>query len=135
MRFIHAADIHLDSPLKGLEAYPGAPFERLRIATRLAFDRIVDLCLEERVDFLIIAGDLFDTEVKDFNAALEAAAQLRRLYKADIPVYLILGNHDSLEETSRHVPWPANVTLFDHKRPQTVRHPTLPVALHGMSYP
>jgi len=135
MRFIHAADIHLDSPLKGLEAYPGAPSERLRIATRLAFDRIVDLCLEERVDFLIIAGDLFDTEVKDFNAALEAAAQLRRLYKADIPVYLILGNHDSLEEASRHVPWPANVTLFDHKRPQTVRHPTLPVALHGMSYP
>ena len=135
MRFIHAADIHLDSPLRGLEAYPGAPAERLRIATRQAFDRVVDLCLEERVDFLIIAGDLFDTEVKDFNAALAAAVQLRRLDQAGIPVYLILGNHDSREEMTRHVPWPANVTLFDHKRPQTVRHPTLPVALHGMSYP
>ncbi|MBC8115518.1 MAG: DNA repair exonuclease [Candidatus Saccharimonas sp.] len=135
MRFIHAADIHLDSPLRGLEAYPGAPAERLRIATRQAFDRVVDLCLEERVDFLIVAGDLFDTEVKDFHSALAAAEQLRRLYKASIPVYLILGNHDSLEEATRHVPWPANVTLFDHKRPQTVRHPTLPVALHGMSYP
>ena len=135
MRFIHAADIHLDSPLRGLEAYPGAPAERLRIATRQAFDRVVDLCLEERVDFLIIAGDLFDTDVKDFHAALAAAAQLRRLDQAHIPVYLILGNHDSREEMTRHVPWPANVTLFDHKRPQTVRHPTLPVALHGMSYP
>ena len=135
MRFIHAADIHLDSPLRGLEAYPGAPAERLRIATRRAFDRVVDLCLEERVDFLIVAGDLFDTEVKDFHAALAAAAQLRRLDQAHIPVYLILGNHDSREEMTRHVPWPANVTLFDHKRPQTVRHPTLPVALHGMSYP
>jgi DNA repair exonuclease SbcCD nuclease subunit len=135
MRFIHAADIHLDSPLRGLEAYPGAPAERLRIATRQAFDRVVDLCLEERVDFLIVAGDLFDTEVKDFHAALAAAVQLRRLDQANIPVYLILGNHDSREEMTRHVPWPANVTLFDHKRPQTVRHPTLPVALHGMSYP
>ena len=135
MRFIHAADIHLDSPLRGLEAYPGAPAERLRIATRQAFDRVIDLCLEERVDFLIVAGDLFDTEVKDFHAAHAAAAQLRRLDQAHIPVYLILGNHDSREEMTRHVPWPANVTLFDHKRPQTVRHPTLPVALHGMSYP
>lgn len=135
MRFIHAADIHLDSPLRGLEAYPGAPAERLRVATRQAFDRVVDLCLEERVDFLIIAGDLFDTEVKDFRAALAAAEQLRKLDRAGIPVYLILGNHDSREEMTRHVPWPANVTLFDHKQPQTVKHRTLPVALHGMSYP
>ncbi len=135
MRFIHAADIHLDSPLRGLEAYPGAPAERLRVATRQAFDRVVDLCLEERVDFLIIAGDLFDTEVKDFHAALAAAEQLRKLDRAGIPVYLILGNHDSREEMTRHVPWPANVTLFDHKQPQTVKHRTLPVALHGMSYP
>lgn len=135
MRFIHAADIHLDSPLRGLEAYAGAPVERLRVATRQAFARIVDICLEERVDFLVIAGDLFDTDVRDFQAALAAAVQLRRLDQAQIPVYLILGNHDSREETTRHVPWPANVTLFDHKHPQTVRHPTLPVALHGMSYP
>ena len=135
MRFIHAADIHLDSPLRGLEAYPGAPVERLRVATRQAFDRVVELCLEERVDFLVIAGDLFDTEVKDFNAALAVAEQLRKLDQEKSPVYLILGNHDSREEMFRHVPWPANVTLFDHKRPQTVRHPTLPVALHGMSYP
>jgi exonuclease SbcD len=135
MRFIHAADIHLDSPLRGLEAYPGAPVDRLRIATRMAFDRVVDICLEEKVDFLIIAGDLFDTDVRDFQAALAAAAQLRRLNQAQIPVYLILGNHDSREEMTRHVPWPANVKLFDHKQPETVRHPTLPIALHGMSYP
>ncbi len=135
MRFIHTADIHLDSPMRGLESYSGAPAERLRIATRQAFDRVVDLCLEERVDFLIIAGDLFDTDVKDFNAALAAATQMRRLDQAKVPVYLILGNHDSRDEVTRHVPWPANVTVFDHKRPHTVRHPTLNVALHGMSYP
>lgn len=135
MRFVHAADIHLDSPLRGLDAYPGAPVERLRIATRQAFENLIDLCLEQQVDFLIIAGDLFDADVKDFNAALMAAAQLRRLKNAGIPVYLILGNHDSREEATKHVPWPDNVTLFDHTRPVTVRHPALPVALHGMSYP
>jgi len=134
-KFVHAADIHLDSPLRGLQDYPGAPVERLRAATRRAFDRVIDLCLEERVEFLIIAGDLFDTDVRDFQSALAAAAQLRRLHQAGIPVYLVLGNHDSREEVTRHVPWPANVTVFDHKRPQTVRHPSLPVAVHGMSYP
>jgi exonuclease SbcD len=134
MRFIHAADIHLDSPMRGLESYPGAPAERLRIATRQAFERVIDLCLEEQVDFLIVAGDLFDTDVKNFHAALAAAGQLRRLNQVNIPVYLILGNHDSREEMTRHVPWPANVTVFDHKRPQTVRHPTLPLVVHGMSY-
>jgi DNA repair exonuclease SbcCD nuclease subunit len=135
MRFVHTADIHLDSPLRGLESYPGAPVERLRNATRHAFDRVVDLCLEELVDFLIVAGDLFDTAVKDFNAALAAVAQMRRLNEANIPVYLVYGNHDSREEMTRHVPWPANVVSFDDKAPHTVRHPRLPVALHGMSYP
>ncbi len=135
IKFIHTADIHLDSPLRGLENYPGAPAEALRLATRQAFDQVIDLCLEEQVDFLVIAGDLFDTDVKDFNTALEAAAQLRRLHQANIPVYLISGNHDSRQEMTRHVPWPDNVTLFDHKKPQTVRHPTLPITLHGMSYP
>ncbi|HWL10844.1 MAG TPA: DNA repair exonuclease [Planctomicrobium sp.] len=135
MKFIHTADIHLDSPLRGLESYPDAPVEALRLATRKAFDRVIDLCLSEEVDFLLIAGDLFDTDVKDFNAALAAASQLRRLDQANIPVYLILGNHDSRQEMTRHVPWPANVTLFNHKKPETIRHPTLPVAIHGMSYP
>lgn len=134
MRFVHAADIHLDSPLRGLESYPGAPADRLRIATRQAFERVVDLCLEEHVDFLLIAGDLFDTDIKDFNAALAAATQLRRLNQFQIPVYLILGNHDSREEMTRHVPWPENVVVFDHKRAQTIRHPRLSVAIHGISY-
>ena len=135
IRFVHAADIHLDSPLKGLSDYPGAPAERLRLATRQAFDRVIDLCLKEEVDFLVLAGDLFDTDVKDFNSALSAAAQIRRLDQANIPVYLILGNHDAREEVTRHVPWPNNVKVFNHKRPQTLMHPRLPVALHGMSYP
>lgn len=135
MKFIHAADVHLDSPMRGLEDYVGAPVERLRLATRRAMDHVVELCLTEHVEFLLIAGDLFDTACRDFNSALSAAAQLQRLNRAGIPVYLILGNHDSRDEMARQVPWPENVTLFDHKRPHTVMHPRLSVAIHGMSYP
>ncbi len=135
MKFVHAADVHLDSPMRGLEEYAGAPVERLRLATRRAMDNIVQICLNEQVDFLIIAGDLFDTACRDFNSALSAASQMQKLNQANIPVYLILGNHDSRDEMARQVPWPDNVVLFDHKRPHTVRHPNLPVAIHGMSYP
>ena len=135
MKFVHAADIHLDSPLRGLEVYDGAPVDRLRLATRRAMDNVVQLCLTEQVDFLLIAGDLFDTACRDFNSALSAAGQMQKLNRAGIPVYLILGNHDSRDEMAKQVPWPGNVTLFDHRQPETFRHATLPVAIHGMSYP
>lgn len=67
MKFIHAADIHLDSPLAGLAAYKDAPADRLRTVTRDAFTRLVDLAIEEAVDFMIIAGDLYDGGWKDYN--------------------------------------------------------------------
>ncbi len=135
MKFLHAADVHLDSPLRGLVDYPGAPVERLRSATRRAMDNLVRLAVDERVDFLLIAGDLFDTECRDFNSALAAVAQMQRLHKAGIPVYMILGNHDSREEMTREIPWPPNVKLFGADRPETVLHAKLPLAVHGMSYP
>ena len=135
MRFVHAADIHLDSPLRGLENYPGAPVDQIRGASRTAFIKLIDLCQEENVDFLIIAGDVFDSDLKDFHTALFVVQQLRKLEAAGIPVYLILGNHDSHQEMSRRTPWPGNVHVFDHKRPQTVTIDKLNVALHGRSFP
>lgn len=135
MRFVHAADIHLDSPLCGLENYPGAPVEQIRGASRSAFIHLMNLCLEEQVDFLVVAGDLFDSSLKDFHTALFVVQQFRRLESAGIPVYLIFGNHDSFQEMSRRTPWPANVHVFDHKRPQTFRIDNLNVALHGRSFP
>lgn len=135
MRFVHVADIHLDSPLRGLEDYPGAPIHRIRTATRQALTRLVDLCLSEQVDFLVIAGDLFDMDLRDFHTALFVVEQLRRLDAAQIPVFLILGNHDSHQEMTRRTPWPANVHVFDHKKPHTIPLERLHVALHGMSFP
>ena len=66
-RFIHAADIHLDSPLLSLEEYPGAPLEEIRLATRKALARRVDLAIEREATFVVIAGDLFDGEWHNCN--------------------------------------------------------------------
>lgn len=61
MRFLHAADCHIDSPLRGLEKYEGAPVERVRSATRAAFHNLVKFALDRSVDFVILAGDLART--------------------------------------------------------------------------
>ena len=63
-RFIHAADPHLDSPLQGLELHEGAPVGELRGATRRDIGNLVDLAIEEAVDFVVIAGDLYDGDWK-----------------------------------------------------------------------
>ena len=59
-RFLHAADIHLDSPLHGLSRYEGLPVGEFRSATRAAFDSLVQCAIDEAVDFVVIAGDLFN---------------------------------------------------------------------------
>jgi len=70
VRIVHCADVHLDSPLRGLEAYEGAPVAEMRGATRAAFDNVVDLCIDEEAGLLLIAGDLFDRDWQDFNTGL-----------------------------------------------------------------
>jgi exonuclease SbcD len=89
MKFIHAADIHLDSPLSGLAAYPDAPVELLRTATRRAFSRLVDEAIDEAVAFMVIAGDLYDGSWKDFNTGLFFSREMGRLKQAGIPVYVL----------------------------------------------
>ncbi len=134
MRFLHAADIHLDSPLTGLSAYPDAPTELLRTATRDAFDNLVGLALEEAVDFLVIAGDLYDGSWKDFNTGIYFAHQMGRLKAAGIPVYLLHGNHDAESEMTRRLLLPDNVHVFPSSRAGTFLLPELQVALHGRSF-
>lgn len=78
MKFIHAADIHLDSPLNGLSAYPDASAEQLRSATRDAFTTLVDRVIAEEVDFMVIAGDFYDGSWRDFNAGIHFAKEMGR---------------------------------------------------------
>lgn len=133
-RFLHAADIHLDSPLHGLSRYEGLPADEIRSATRSAFDNMVQRALDEALDFVVIAGDLFDGDWKDMGTGLYFARAMGRLNQAGIPAFVLAGNHDAASVVSRTVPWPPNVRLFGTKRPETHRLPGLSVAVHGQSF-
>lgn len=134
MKFIHAADIHLDSPLNGLSAYPDAPAEQLRSATRDAFTVLVDRAIEEAVDFMVIAGDLYDGGWRDYNTGIFFCKEMGRLKRAGIPVYLLFGNHDAESEMTKKLELPDNVHTFSASRPQTFKVEGLAVALHGQSF-
>lgn len=134
-RFIHAADVHIDSPLQGLSAYEGAPVDELRKASRAAFTRLIDLAIEQEVHFVVIAGDLFDGPWKDVSTGLWTFQQFRRLGEKDIPLYLLRGNHDAASEILTALPFPKNVHCFDHKKAETFRLQEIKAALHGRSFP
>jgi DNA repair exonuclease SbcCD nuclease subunit len=134
VKFIHAADIHLDSPLTGLSAYPDAPVEMLRTATRDAFTNLITEAIEQSVDFMVIAGDLYDGTWKDHNTGIYFCKEMGRLKKSGIPVYLLFGNHDAESEMTKKLQLSDNVFAFDTKKPSTFRLEHLKVALHGRSF-
>lgn len=134
MRFIHAADIHLDSPLTGLSVYADAPVEMLRTATRDAFTNLVSEAIEQQVDFMVIAGDLYDGAWKDYNTGIYFCKEMGRLKKEAIPVYLLFGNHDAENEMTKKLQLPDNVFTFGTRTPTTFRIDLLKVALHGRSF-
>ncbi|WP_372621026.1 exonuclease SbcCD subunit D [Falsiroseomonas sp.] len=132
MKFLHAADIHLDSPLAGLQARADLPPGLLRDCTRRAFAAMVDLALAEDVAFVVIAGDLYDGDWKDFSTGLFFAEQMKRLGR---PCFLLRGNHDAHSVISRDLRLPPNVREFSVRTCQTHSLPELGVALHGHSFP
>jgi DNA repair exonuclease SbcCD nuclease subunit len=133
-QFIHAADIHLDSPLRGLASFEDAPVDQIRTATRRAFENLVDLAIREAVAFVVIAGDLWDGDWPDAGPGLFFIKQAKRLRQAGIPVYVVKGNHDAENTLTRELRYPDNVHLFGHSRPETVHLKSLNVAIHGQSF-
>ncbi|MCP4667316.1 MAG: DNA repair exonuclease [Deltaproteobacteria bacterium] len=133
-RFLHAADIHLDSPLYKLDYYEGAPVDELRHATRRAFDNLVKIAIRENVSFVLIAGDLYDGDWKDYNTGLYFVSQTSKLRDAGIPVYMVAGNHDAASKISRTLRFPENVHLFPTHQPVTLRPGNIDVAIHGQGF-
>lgn len=134
MRFIHCSDLHIDSPLRGLERYEGAPVESMRNATREALKNIVAAAIENQVDFVVIAGDVFDGDWRDFNTGLYFNSQLTRLAAAGIRVVVLRGNHDAQSEITRSLRTPDKVTVLSSRKPQIVRFDDIGVAVHGQSF-
>ena len=134
-RFIHTADIHLDSPLRGLAGQEGSAAERIRAAPREAFDTLIGQAIQEKVDFVIIAGDLYDGDWRDYRTGLFFVRQMGRLAEEGIPVFLLYGNHDAQSRITRRLDLPGNVRTFASRRPQTFALEELGVSLHGQSFP
>ncbi|MCI4662011.1 MAG: DNA repair exonuclease [Neomegalonema sp.] len=132
-RFVHTADLHLDSPLRSLALRDPALAERIGDASRQTLARIVALSLKERVDALLIVGDLYDGALRSMKTARFLEAQMRRLQEAQIRVFLIRGNHDARSLLTQSVLWPDNVTVFPSEGSSVIlKDPA--VAVHGVSF-
>lgn len=136
-RFVHAADIHLDSPLRSLALRDADLADLIGNATRRAFVRVIDLCLDEQVDALVIAGDLYDGDQTSMKTARFLAEQLRRLDQAGIRTFIIRGNHDALSRITKELVLPDSVKIFGGRAEAIAidRAPgRVPVVVHGLSF-
>ena len=134
VKFVHAADLHIDSPLRGLDRYEGAPVARLRAATRRALENLVALCIDEKAAFLLLAGDVFDGSWKDFSTGLFFMAQMTRLREANIPVVIVRGNHDAASSITKTLRLPDNVRELSSKKPDTLELADAGTLVHGQSF-
>jgi DNA repair exonuclease SbcCD nuclease subunit len=134
VKLLHAADLHIDSPLRGLSAYEGSPAEELRTASRGALENLVDLARAESVDAVLLAGDIYDGDWLDYQTGLFFARQMSALRDADIPVYLISGNHDAQSSITRRLRLPENVHTLDTEGPETIHDEKRGLAVHGQGF-
>ena len=136
IRFLHTADLHLDSPFKGMTGMPPARLHELRESTFTAFNSLIEYAIETSPDFLLIVGDVYDGEDRSLRAQQKFQYGMDRLHEAGIPVYITYGNHDHLSGNWTRFNLPPNVHEFSGEVEEvslTVRG--LNVVLHGFSYP
>ncbi|MBL7236094.1 MAG: DNA repair exonuclease [Komagataeibacter hansenii] len=133
-RFLHAADLHLDSPLLGLTEKSGDYARLVADASRRAFDDMISLAIETDCRFVVLAGDVFDGDLRDTQCGLFFVNGMARLKAAGIRVFMILGNHDAENRFARHLHVTDNVYLFSSTRAETRTMDDLGVAVHGRSF-
>ena len=132
-RFVHTADVHLDSPLQTLAMKDAEVAEVVANATRKAFSNTIDLCIEERVDALLIAGDLYDGKLKSMKTAAFFTNEMRRVTEAEISVFIIRGNHDAESRITKHLIIPEGVHVFTG-RGEAIAIKETGVVVHGISF-
>lgn len=111
-RFIHAADLHLGSPFKGLKQVPGELKPMIINSTFQAFRGMIQYAIEQDVDFIVLAGDIFDQSHRSIQAQLQFKAEMERLFQAQIMCYIVHGNHDPLDGDFIDINLPENVIVF-----------------------
>ncbi|MCJ7594385.1 MAG: DNA repair exonuclease, partial [Desulfobacterales bacterium] len=134
--FVHTSDIHLDSPFSAYSLNNPELASAMRSATLEAYDRIIDLCIGERVDFLLVAGDTYDGADRSLRAQVRFREGLKRLDEAGIRSFVVHGNHDPLSSWASSLEWPAGVHIFkDHLETVRVEREGVPLAcIEGISY-
>lgn len=134
IRFLHAADVHLDSPLCSLRSLDEATATQLHRASRRSLETIVQTAISQKVAAVVFAGDLFDGPVKDAGAGLWVESQLKRLVREKIAVVLIRGNHDAVSNAQRVIHWAEGIHELFSDAPQTIRLDDVRLAIHGQSF-
>ncbi len=132
--FIHAADLHIDSPLAGLGCKDEAVAARFARAGRRAVEALIEETIAAKAAFLLICGDIFDGDWKDVTTGLFFARELGRLDREGIPSFIVKGNHDAESLMSKSLPYPDSARIFSTRKAQTLELETLRVALHGRSF-
>ncbi|EAC3109678.1 exonuclease SbcCD subunit D [Listeria monocytogenes] len=136
IQFLHMADLHLDSPFIGLSTLPQPLFSAIQESTFQSLERITTVAIKEAVDFVLIAGDIYDSEDQSVRAQARFAKEMKRLEAANIPVFMIHGNHDFIEKHKEKLALPSNVHFFS-EQVEVMSHKTttgVSVNIYGFSY-
>ncbi len=133
-RFVHAADLHIDSPLASLGVKDPAVAARFARANRAAVEALIKETIASEAAFLIIAGDIFDGDWKDVSTGLFFSRALGELHRAGVPTYIVKGNHDAESVMSRSLTYPDTTFVFSSNKAETKTSEALRVALHGRSF-
>lgn len=118
--FIHAADLHLDSPFRGITAESPAIAELLQSATFDVYNSLIDLCIEKQVQFLLISGDIYDGADRSLRAQLRFRDGLKRLADNNIQAFIVHGNHDPYKGHSKSIDWPPGVHVFNYRTAESI---------------
>jgi DNA repair exonuclease SbcCD nuclease subunit len=137
-QFMHAADLHLDTPFTGVHRVDAHLATKLRDATIEAFENLVAAALERSIAFVVIAGDVYDGPERGVRAQLAFRDGLKRLAQAGIRSFVVHGNHDPVDEGWSAVrQWPDGVTVFGAEEVATIpveRDGQTLALIHGISY-
>lgn len=135
--FLHAADLHLDSPFIGMSNVPPSLLEDIRQSTFQAFDHLIETAIDQRVDFVLLVGDLYDQAQQSLKAQMHLKRGFERLSYENIFVYLSYGNHDFIKSHTFPIEFPENVFVFPDEqiRSFTFYKNNRPMAnIYGFSY-
>jgi len=133
--FIHAADLHIDSPLAGLRLKDAVVAERFANAGRAAVTALIDEAIASKAAFLVIAGDVFDGSWKDVTTGLFFVSAIARLHREGIPTFIVKGNHDADSVVSQALSYPDTVKVFPSNKAESFALEAQRVVLHGRSFP